>query len=723
MIFFQDDWRNENGILRAVPHLETRNITFKRIAVVLQRMGVRNNAFHLALSQPDLAKYDPHNLTDNSVELKLRILHEARINIWYYLREFVRIPESGNSVGIRFELNRANLAMAWCYSLNIDYFGVQPRQTGKTIGAIAISARTIYISGRRINMFMFTKDNDLRTTNVGRLKAIRDTLPEWAIIKSKGDSDNKEGVYYSLLDNTYSTYVAQSEPAAADKQGRGITSPSGHIDEVAHAKNIKITYGAINAATTAARASAKRNGQPHCNIYTATPAPTDDPDGAFAYKLLCDSMRFTEKLYDLKNRDELITMVNSNSTNGIISGVYSYLQLGKDKEWFNDVVRKTQLDPSGVNRELLNKWEAGVDLALVDKVYLERMIVGQFDANDPSGKGHVQIIHDYAIFWYVSEEVRINKVRNGSYILSMDTADGIGRDFTVFTLIDPTSLEVVATFKCNIHNIHKIGLLIGTLLIENRKWVWIPERKSSAVAIIDSVIVYLIEAGINPLFRIFSYMVQDRSSKFKDINLNDVSICDTEYKKYIGFMTTKDSRSILYGSVMKPALSAAAELIHDKMIIDEFRNIKVINGRIDHKGGHHDDGVISYLIGCWLVFFGKNLEYYGLDPDKLLSESNTADADRANHIKAQLELRKQIAHLRFEMERAENVILRANYRKRITELTILLDDSVAIDPINPDQITNTIKNVGTGIYGYSDGSISNPVRKEDPYHAIMRILS
>ena len=43
---------------------------------------------------------------------------------------------------------------------------------------------------------------------------------------------------------------------------------------------------------------------------------------------------------------------------------------------------------------------------------------------------------------------------------------------------------------------------------------------------------------------------------------------------------------------------------------------------MDHGEGEHDDLVIGWMLSYWLLTIGRNLDYYGIDPARILS-SNT----------------------------------------------------------------------------------------------------
>ena len=112
----------------------TRNISFIQTSKDLKTLGVKNNKFFLKLYDPALKGVDPYsNLL--SEEMMHRISIEIMRNPWYFLREVSRIPEEGGAVGpgsgMSFQLNRGNLASAWCFFNNIDHYLVLPRQIGR----------------------------------------------------------------------------------------------------------------------------------------------------------------------------------------------------------------------------------------------------------------------------------------------------------------------------------------------------------------------------------------------------------------------------------------------------------------------------------------------------------------------------------------------------------------------------------------------------------------
>lgn len=129
-ILFQNDWTDENGKPRAIPHMNTKNESFLRTCALLKKLGIKNYAFPLALYDPDLKDVDPHDLEENTYEneiLRTKVQTESRRNIWYFVREVARIYNQGGPP-VKFRLNRGSLAMLWCFFNSIDYATLQPRQ-------------------------------------------------------------------------------------------------------------------------------------------------------------------------------------------------------------------------------------------------------------------------------------------------------------------------------------------------------------------------------------------------------------------------------------------------------------------------------------------------------------------------------------------------------------------------------------------------------------------
>ena len=209
------------GRYRPYIHLETRNTSFIRMSKVLEKMGIHNHYFFLSLFQPELKNVDPHD-PNLSPELQAKILYESKINIWYYIREVVRIPASGGE-NIFFELNRGNLACIWSYFNDIDTGLVSIRQVGKTTVTQSIMSWVMYVAADNVRIGFFSKDSTATQDAVRRLKELRDCLPPYFWIKSPKDVDRKESLSYSMKNNFYITFTASNDEQGAYKLGRKLS--------------------------------------------------------------------------------------------------------------------------------------------------------------------------------------------------------------------------------------------------------------------------------------------------------------------------------------------------------------------------------------------------------------------------------------------------------------------------------------------------------------------
>ena len=567
--------------------------------------------------------------------------------------------------------------------------------THNTVGACGIFDYIMYIYGRNIEMSLYTKDAALVQANVSRIKTMRDALPDYLYHPQITDIDNKEGLSYERFGNKYLTKIARNDRQNADNVGRGITTPVVHIDEPGFCTNIDITYPVMMLSTTAAVANARARGQPHSNILTTTAAPIDTVRGRYTFDMVNRAMPFTEKLYDLKNTEELRQIVHANSGNNMINGTFSYMMLGKTKEWYENACRISETTKEVNDRELLNMWTAGSETGIIDAETLRIINAHRHEPN------FTEIIQDYVVKWYIPEgDVRSNAFHQKRFILGMDSSENIGEDFTTLVMVDVSDMSVVCAFRCNESNTIKMGMFIAEFLIKYQNVTFIPERNSTGTAIIDVVTLVFQKNRINAFRRIFNQVVQNRKDPdMARISIDDPDNIDTSIKKHLGFRTTGKTRPFLYKNTLKKAASLNATRIYDVTLISELSALSTVNGRIDHSEGRHDDLVIAYLLCCWLIFFGENLNYYGIDVRSILMNV-TADGSTIDpiHRDRQLEVRRSIRYYEELIQTTESPILKNTYRQRILLLQNELDHTLTVEPIGVSKVSQDVKEYGNTLY-------------------------
>ena len=618
MILYQEDFYYQNAII----HTTTTNKSFLRMHLLLKKMGIKNNAFFLALTQPELKNIHPHELKDPSPELAARIGLECKINPWYYLREVVRLPPMAGIDPMPFQLHRGNLFLVWTFWNHIDVFLTIPRQTGKTASTIALTSGLIYFQTNHFVVTLLTKESDNVRDNVSYLKNIRDYLPKYLMNFSPDDTDNKEGLSYTKLTTQYKTKVSRADEAGANNLGRGNTTPCNHLDEVPFCKNIHITYPALISATNKAADLARQNGQPYTNILT-TAGKLDTDEGRFTRSLIDDACVFHESFYDFKNRDELVEIVKKNSKINMIYGEFSYLQLGYTHEWFVEKSTRSKGTPDEIARDYLNTWTSGGLNNIIPPELLKKIKASQKEVID------TVIVDGYIFRWYESlDKVFDDRYGKRTIIIGLDTSENVGNDFTSLVMIDASDMSVICTARCNDSDLLKLGLYLAEFMIEHPNTILIPERKSTAPMIISVICMKLLEKGIAPFTRIYNQVIQNRDEKlYSDIDIYSPEATEGVNKKYLGYTTTgtgATSRDTLYKATLMKAVQMNYDRIHDSTLINELASLNVKNGRIDHSTAGHDDTVIAYLLACYFVYFGKNFNLYDIDHSTFLNKVSSS---------------------------------------------------------------------------------------------------
>ena len=116
------------------------NENFIKVSNFLKSKNVKNNDFMLKTINKELTDdfvIDYLNNTDvNDKELNYKIIKECENNIWFFMRNVVRVSVNGDMKLLQLTLNTC--AMIYCYDNSINTYTLSPRQTFKDITAICI---------------------------------------------------------------------------------------------------------------------------------------------------------------------------------------------------------------------------------------------------------------------------------------------------------------------------------------------------------------------------------------------------------------------------------------------------------------------------------------------------------------------------------------------------------------------------------------------------------
>jgi hypothetical protein len=604
-------------------HVQTTNLSALKLYAVLrdfiyEENGVekhlKNPGFFLELKDPTLADVNPFDEENLTNEQKGRIIQECATNFWYFIREVVRIPSSGL---FRFEFHRGNLAMLWAMHNNYDSYVVLPRQCFKTYTSAADLLYILYFSGYNTEIMTYSSTDANLKNNMGRIRAIRDHLPKYLQMKdSKVDRDSSDGLSFKKLGNTIMKRAPGRSVEEANNIGRGFSTPIQYYDEFPFIVNIQHQYPAAVFGYAEVAKKAAKSGNPHFRLITTTAGYLSTDEGRYAYKFLSNSASFTEILYD-KTREEVFDYLRFNGlsieanrghrdetgeqllSNRFLRIEYMWYDLFKSDEYYDEQCDLVDGDQDIIDREILNKWK---DVTTNHPLGQELVSLLENCIHEPR---HTIVINDV---YFLKLYRGIDDIEwDLPILISSDCAGNVGKDFSTVVLLDPRNFEVIGTLRCNAYSTAAFGNAI--LYIMNSlfpKSTLIMERNSMGIAVLD----HMIDKD---------YLIRMRIYQDPD---NDAP----------GFNNDKNTRPLLYNTLLRTTVQEDYNKIHDRNIIGEVRTlVKTRSGRIDHQEGAHDDTLMALLIGRWFFTYGKMIERY--IPQHLIGVTFSSKEEEVKYMK------------------------------------------------------------------------------------------
>lgn len=583
---------------------QTKNKSFLKVCKILKDEGIVNFAFPLMTYDKDLIGIDPYSdEVKNNIRLQLKITNEVANNMWYFLREVVRVPNPGAS--IPFGLHRGNLAMLFCLNCNFNTYVELPRQHYKTYSAVVYYAWVNMYKARNYNMIFTHKAYADTVENLRRLKQLLDPdngcLPEYLLAPlGKNDKNNENEFIIASNNNRIKVVGPANDTAGADKAGRGSTVPLIWLDEIAFLKYNETMMGAMVPAFSTASAAARENGTPYSILLTTTPSSLDIPEGKFVHDTLIEqAMDFDEKMYDYyfeRGLEWLADFVANNSNNYFVVVKFSYKQLGKSEAWLQEQLRKMNNNMTLVKRELLLEWTYSSDDSLLDEETLNK--IAQYADRDYVSK---LLILDKYMLYYIRQPSNIFKK---NYVISMDIAGGLGRDKTAITVIDPKDNLPTAVMYSNKMTV--VDLVEVTCELLDRYFpmgIVVPELNYSGNTFMELM---LKKGKYNSnLF----YTIKE--TKAERIIQEDRDIFAKSKKKYVrkekrvyGINTTAATRKIMIEDILFNLINNKPESFNNRDIFKELKTLeRKKTGKIEHSDSGHDDILMSYLIGLFAILF------------------------------------------------------------------------------------------------------------------------
>lgn len=582
--------------------LKTNNKSFIKVCKQLKKNGVKNYLFPLTLYDKTLQGLNPFNEDALSVEQKARIRREIERNIWYYLREIVRIKESGGVT--RYKAHLGNIAQTYCFIHNIDIIEVLPRQNGKTIGAACNYTWVYHFKTRNSNIIFSNKQLFDSQRNIKRFNDITEELPSYLKVhlNEKNDTSNLNVIRCDTLNNSIEALSTPRDKASAEKLGRGMTVSMVWYDEFAFLKFNKTVFDAAAFALSAASEAAERNNMPHSRIITTTPNNLDEDEGSYCYQLIENAITFEFEFYNM-DISKLRETIEKNSRNGFVFIQYSYIELGHDDKWFEKQKQSVDYDLVKIKREILLEWT----MSGSDSIFSEdTLTILEGHVKKPITSFYIKDIYRFNVY----EKLYNINIRN--YIASVDIAAGLDNDSTVITIIDPLTYMPAVVFRSNkIDTVELVQVLIELVDIYFNELVIVPERNNMGISVIQMLLKTHIANHVyftvneTALKKQQEYEMIAKRNKEKKVKKSSTG------KRVYGIDTSPKSRPIMIDQILNNLVNEYPERCNNDEFFKEIKTlVRDKKGKVQARQGMHDDVVMSYLIGLYMMLYTNNVRQF-----------------------------------------------------------------------------------------------------------------
>ena len=188
-----------------VKDYSTKNESFIKTVALFDKMELDNKDFCLTLLNKDLLGVDPYNpnLPDY---VKEQIIIECKNNIWYFLREVVKVPTVGCN-HIPLPLNIANATAIWQSINSVDSYLLSPSRTYRGVTFTALALWFVKFRNQSVTIFNNTMQGAERIDDL--LKSMK--VPDYIDALSERDKliiyPKDTGILDELLQNDIQIFL------------------------------------------------------------------------------------------------------------------------------------------------------------------------------------------------------------------------------------------------------------------------------------------------------------------------------------------------------------------------------------------------------------------------------------------------------------------------------------------------------------------------------------
>lgn len=589
----QDNRCDANGNYVTVYYqMNTENKSFLEMHYYLKARGIKNNKFHLLLYDKDLAGVDPYDMSLPTY-MKQKIFLECQRNFWYYVREVVRVQSQGGPY-VRYKLDRGNLALNFCFTLNLNIYEEQPRQTGKTVGTEVWYSWVYNFGSRNANMIFLNKKHDDAKRNLNDLKNIIKALPSYLRFDQAFGIDGKklkatntvQYLQHKINFNKIEALPMARNRTAAISLLRGRTVTNCWIDESAFFQFLEESLQNGMPALTTAFKNCRQNGAPHGLCLTSTPGFLTTEEGQYMYDLKNKMTPFSELWYDFSLK-QLTDTLNANEKSIFVYIRTTYQQLGYSEDWLKERIKEQNQKWVDIRREFLLEWATSSENCPFTQDELRNV---QRFVRNPIKQVY---INNYLFNIYKEISPR------DKTLIGVDVAAGYSKDSSAISVVDSETTKLVADFNCNYINPVDLGNVIYSLVMNYLPNSLVTIERNGVGT---GTLAQLMKSKIrnNLYYEIKERTIEERLDGVRSSKRKQMT-------KVYGVDNTQLVRERLM-DLLTDRVRDHYDKFVSPILYEELKNLELKKtGKIDHSANSHDDGLFSFLYAIYPLYYGKNV--------------------------------------------------------------------------------------------------------------------